>query len=171
MAVEIDGPATPGAPTNIKVAGQVAPSGDAPLDGLWQLVLLAFLSGGTRTPVSDADPLPVTGTFTPADAPVARNTRGTASGVASGGTATVVSFVADASWRCRGLIGFGESDATWRITYDDVPAYGLRTNIADPTARLVLPNADDAAASTAVKVVVTNRGPDAANFEATLLGE
>jgi hypothetical protein len=83
----------------------------------------------------------------------------------------VVSFVADAAWRFRGLAGSGNADGVWRVKYGVTPHYAVRTQIVSQVALLTLPNPDAQAASQTVTVEVTNLGTGVGDFECTLLGE
>ncbi len=119
-------------------------------------------SGGAWHELSDVESLPT--------AP-ARNTYGTATAVPAGGTVTVVSFVADAAFRLRGMLGTGTADGAWRIKFNGVPKYGTRTSITEQEAEIDLPNPDAPGAGVTVTIEVTNNGTSVADFEATLLGE
>jgi hypothetical protein len=160
---DVDGPATPLAPTNNKVGKVVATDGseataEAPV----------FLDGsGNFQSVSAATPLPVSATETSAPA---RNTYDDISALAVGATAVVLAYIAEPTFQFRGFLGDGEADGEWAVRFDGVVKYRRRTTIATPSAALLLPNPDLDANGALVEIVVTNRGIGPADYQATLLG-
>jgi len=159
--VLIDPPINPLDPGNIPVAtDRVTINGD-PADA--QRIKTGFGSDGQYSDVSLTTPLPVTpGT--------ARNTVGSATGVAVSGTATVVAFVADAAFRCRGFIASGTADGMFTLRYNGAAQYTRQTKVSTPDVLLVLPEPDPPGVGVAVTITVVNQGDGSADFTATLLG-
>lgn len=151
-------------PTNARRSVLVDPAGnlfDAVVD-----------NDGIRRLAVDTPPVQVAvGDITVSAASPARNTYGSTTNVASSGSATVVSYVADSNFRFRGFVANGTTDAKFIVKYDGVTKYVKYTSITSPNAELILPNPDGAASSKTVALLVVNRGDVTGDFEATILGE
>lgn len=103
----------------------------------------------------------------------ARNDHGSVTALTPGGTADLVSIVADTK-KLRGFFVSGDgSDAVAWVEVDGTPLPGVRAymNVAKH-ARVVLPSAEPYASEFSVVVLrVRNTGGAAADFEGVLLGE
>jgi|SRR6185503_3264491 len=167
---QVDGPATPDDLSNIYFAALELVDGDES-QGIAEVVVPGYRDADGNVQVVDAaHRLPVDGTFSATTAN-ARNAYDVLLGLPAGTTDVVASIVAAGGFKFRGFVGLGTGDAIWRVLYDGTPRYAVRTNIAEPTARLKLPNPDPIADGVLVAVVATNVTDDVGDFEATILGE
>ena len=129
-----------------------------------QLVKVEFGAAGAATPVSIANPLPIT----PGPA---SNQWGQALAVTAGATATLATISGSTpGYQIKGLVAHGLGDGYFAIQVALITVLSGRIRSTLPSLSIVLPNGIAIATGSLVTLQVTNESASTTDFEATLLG-